>query len=632
MFTDMVGYTALMQEDEAKATELRNRHRTVLRQEIEGQRGEIVQFYGDGTLSVFPSAVQAVGAAVAIQRRLQIDPPIPVRIGLHIGDVIHDQDGVHGDGVNVASRVQGLAIAGSVLVSGRVRDELENHPHIPTLFLGDFQLKNVRRPKAIHAVTAPELAVPAASELSSGGERARRSIAVLPFARLSPDAADEYFADGVTEEILNVLVRFEDLRVTARTSSFAFKGRHEDVRQIGRELSVDTVLEGSVRKAGNRVRITAQLIDTADGYHLFSNSYDRVLEDIFAVQDEIARTIARELRVIFPARTSGAPVVRKPTQNADAYNSYLRGLHCWNRWTPDATQEALGHFRDALALDPGFALAHTGIARCYGQLGAMGRVPSDVAYPAAAAAARRAIELDPEIAESHISLSLVKLFYEWDLEAAHACLERAIRLSPSSAEARQWAGYCHIASGRFADLLETAETATLLDPLSLTALDLLGTAHVVSGSPEEALVHFQRAIAIDPTFRSAIEGRAFAYDRMGEHERAAEELLRYRALTPGGSGGLSTAVYILARAGRTEEALTCLAELEQLERDTPDRNLHIDFTVALTGLGRVDEAFGRLERAIEARSGAVVFVRHGFVWESLRDDPRFDGMLGAVGL
>jgi TolB-like protein/Flp pilus assembly protein TadD len=633
MFTDMVGYTALMQEDEARATSLRARHRTVLRQEIEGHHGEIVQFYGDGTLSVFPSAVQAVGAAVAIQRFLQADPPIPVRIGLHIGDIVHDQDGVHGDGVNVASRVQGLAVPGSVLISGRVRDELENHPHIATRFLGDFQLKNVKRPMAIHAVTAPELQVPAPADLSSGGIRARRSIAVLPFARMSPDAQDDYFADGITEELLNALAKFEDLRVTARTSSFAFKGRHEDVRQIGRELSVDTVLEGSVRKAGNRVRITAQLVDTADGYHLFSNSYDRVLDDIFEVQDDIATTIARELRVIFPATASRAPAaVRKPTESTDAYDWYLKGLHCWNRWTPEATWEALRHFGEALALDPEFALAHTGVARCYAQLGAMGRQPRNVAYSEAGNAARRAIELDPEIAESHIALGVVKLFYEWDLTAARRSLERALALSPGSAEARLWAGYCQMALGRFDEFLESAQTAALLDPLSLIALDLLGTANQVAGRPEEALIHYRRAVAIDPTFRTSIEGCAFAYDRMGEHERAAEELRRYRSLTPGGAGGLGSGIYILARAGRMEEALAWLAELEALERDNPERNLHIDFTVALTGLGRVDEAFDRLERAIEARSGAVIFVRHNFIWESLRGDPRFDRMLGAVGL
>ena len=633
MFTDMVGYTALMQEDESSATTLRDRHRTVLREGIEAHQGEIVQFYGDGTLSVFPSAVQAVDAAVDIQRRFRLDPTIPVRIGLHIGDIVHDQDGVHGDGVNVAARVQGLAVPGSVLISGGVYEELKNHPRLPTRALGDFELKNVQRPLSIHAVAASALAVPSPADLSASGDRTQKSIAVLPFISMSSDLENEYFTDGITEEILNTLVKFDDLKVTARTSSFVFKERNEDVREIGRVLNVGAVLEGSVRKAGNRVRITAQLVDTADGYHLFSNSYDRVLEDIFAVQEEIAHTIARELRVLFPAVGAGRQTtVRKPTESSEAYSLYLRGLHCWNQWTPDTTQEALRHFRDALALDPDFAQAHTGVARCYAQLGAQGRLRSDEAYPAAQEAAQRAIELDPEIAESHVSLGLVKLFYDWDLAGARSCLERAIELNPGSAEVRHWAGTCYMASGQVDELLETAQVAASLDPLSLLALDALGRAHLVAGRPRDGLIHYDRALEIEPTFRTAIEGRAFAYDSLGEHDRAIEESLRYRALTPGGVGGLGPAVYFFARAGRTEEALSCLAEFEELERTKPELTLHIDFTIALTALGRMDDAVERLERAIEARVGAVVFVRHTFAWENLRLDPRMDEILGAAGL
>ena len=633
MFTDMVGYTALMQEDESSATALRDRHRTVLHEGIEAHQGEIVQFYGDGTLSVFPSAVQAVDAAVDIQRHFRLDPPIPVRIGLHIGDIVHDQDGVHGDGVNVAARVQGLAVPGSVLISSGVYEELKNHPHLPTRALGDFELKNVQRPLSIHAVATSALAVPSPADLSSGGNRTKKSIAVLPFVSMSSDPENEFFTDGITEEILNALVKFDDLKVTARTSSFVFKGRHEDVREIGRVLNVGAVLEGSVRKAENRVRITAQLVDTADGYHLFSNSYDRELEDIFAVQDEIARTIAGELRVLFPVVGTRKPtIVRKPTESSEAYSLYLRGLHCWNQWTPNTTQEALGHFRDALALDPDFALAQTGVARCYTHLGATGRLPSEEAYPAAQEAAQRAIELNPEIAESHMSLGLVKLFYDWDLVAARSYLEHAIELNPGSAEARHWAGTCYMASGHFDELLETAEVAVSLDPLSLLALDALARANLVAGRPRESLIHYDRALEIEPTFRTAIEGRAFAYIRLGEHDRAVEEFLRYRALTPGGAGGLGSGVYLFARAGRTEEALGYLAELEELERTSPELTLHLDFITALAALGRIDEAVERLERAIEARIGAVVLVRHTFAWEDLRPDPRMDEILSAVGL
>jgi serine/threonine-protein kinase len=232
----------------------------------------------------------------------------------------------------------------------------------------------------------------------------------------------------------------------------------------------------------------------------------------------------------------------------------------------------------------------------------------------------------------HVSLGMVRLFYDWDLEAARSCLEHAIKLNPGSAEVRHWAGYYYMVSGHFDEFLETAQVAASLDPLSLVSLDLLGTANIFAGRPRESLIHYGRALEIDPTFRTAIEGRAMAYDRLGEHDRAIEEFLRYRALTPGGVGGLGSGVSFFARAGRTEEALGYLAELEELERNSPELILHFDFTVAFIALGRIDEAVERLERAIEARIGYVVFVRHTFPWENLRPDPRIDEILKAVGL
>ena len=312
MFADMVGYTALLQENEDQARRSRNRLRSTLRAQVQSQGGRVVQFYGDGALSVFQSAVGAVESALAIQGELTREPTVPVRIGIHIGDVVHDDEGAFGDGVNVASRIESLSVPGGILVSGKVYDEIKNQSHLETQSLGQVHLKNVTEPVPIYALCNPGLAVPDA-ELIGATKARESSIAVLPFMNMSNDEENEYFSDGITEELINLLTRLNGLKVTARTSSFSFKGKSVDVREIGKQLGVAHVLEGSVRRSGERVRITAQLLDASNGYHLFSESYDRRVDDVFAAQDEISETIVgRSRRAAFARpRFAGRAAVRR---------------------------------------------------------------------------------------------------------------------------------------------------------------------------------------------------------------------------------------------------------------------------------------------------------------------------------
>jgi adenylate cyclase len=291
MFTDMVGYTKLVQEDERGARRDRDRWRSMLDRHARGHGGRTLHFYGDGALTVFDSAVAAVESAVAIQRDLLEEPRVLLRTGIHTGDVVYDDQGVLGDGVNVAARIQRLATPGAVLASGKVFDEIKNQPHLSAVSLGEFHLKNVQRPVRVYAMAADGISLPSAHALPDRSSRAPESIAVLPFVSMSVDPADEVFSDGMTEELINLLTRVDGLQVTARTSSFAFKGRQEDIREIAKTLGVRMVLEGSVRRVANRVRVTAQLIDATSGYHLLSETYDRLVSDAFELQDEIARKI-----------------------------------------------------------------------------------------------------------------------------------------------------------------------------------------------------------------------------------------------------------------------------------------------------------------------------------------------------
>jgi TolB-like protein len=394
MFTDMTGYTALMQEDEQKAKILSVRQRQTLEKFIPGYSGQIIQYFGDGTLSIFGSATDAVRSAIEIQRELQKEPKVLLRIGLHSGDIVYDSHGLYGDCVNLASRIENLSVPGSVLISDKVFDEVKNQKDIKTILLGKFNLKNVKRQVEVYAIANEGLVIPSQAQIGvkAGAEK---SIAVLPFVNMSADPENEYFSDGISEEILNALTRVEGLQVTARSSAFSFKGKNEDIRQIGTKLGVSTILSGSVRKAGKRMRITAQLINTADGYHVWSEVYDSDLEDIFGVQDEISLKIVTKLKENFATGNKKETIIKPLTENIDAYNLYLKGRYHWNRSNPEDISKAIKIFEEVILLDPGFALPYCALSFCYSFLGSAGLLPPAEAFPKAKDYTLKAIELDP---------------------------------------------------------------------------------------------------------------------------------------------------------------------------------------------------------------------------------------------
>ncbi|MCB0585721.1 MAG: hypothetical protein KDD06_10425, partial [Phaeodactylibacter sp.] len=434
MFSDMVGYSRLMNEDEEYAIQLRNRMEHQLRLLVPVHNGNVQQFYGDGALCLFTSAVEAVQCAAAIQAAFKEPPIVPVRIGLHTGDVLLDGTNVYGESVNVASRIESFSVPGAVLFSEKVYDDIKNHAALKVKSLGPFRLKNIQHEVGLYALEHPTLTVPDPKALQGKGYREKRSIAVLPFVNMSPDPENEYFSDGISEELLNTLAREAAFKVTARTSSFAFKGANEDMRSIGKKLGVDTILEGSVRKSGNRVRITAQLINTEDGYHLFSETYNRTLDDIFAVQDEISADIANKLKARLglteqehQAGSSGSSPAK-----LEAYNLYLKGLFQWNQYTPEAAATAIGLFKQSLELDPRFAKAWAYLSFCYSFLGASGNWPTEQSLPHAKEAAERALSLDDSLELAYCALGIVHLFLDWNMEAAEKIFERARAINPNS--------------------------------------------------------------------------------------------------------------------------------------------------------------------------------------------------------
>jgi TolB-like protein/class 3 adenylate cyclase/tetratricopeptide (TPR) repeat protein len=650
VFTDMVGYTALMQEDEERARVQRDRQRAVLDRAIGAHGGRILQFYGDGTLSVFPSAIEAVRAAVAVQRELNDGPRVPLRIGIHTGDVIYDRNGVLGDGVNVAARVQALATPGSILVSAKVADELKNQSDLTARGLGAFRLKNVRQPVEVFAIAAEGLTIPTEAELGPSRSREPRSVAVLPFVNMSTDPENEFFSDGVSEEIINALTRVDDLRVTARTSSFAFKGRNEDVRDIAAQLGVETVLEGSVRRAGGRVRIAAQLIDATNGYHLFSEVYDRGLDDIFETQDELARTIVDRLKGhLAPANPSGSgaaggghgshathgsagALVRSHTHDTEAYTEYLRGRFHWNRWTTENARIAIRHMERSAEMDPSCALPFSGLATAYTLLASLGVEPADDAYPRAAAFARHALELESDAGESHLALANVRMYYEWDFGGAEVSYLRALELTPGSAEAHHMFSRFLKAVGRLDEAVRYMEAAVGMDPLSLPYNHSLAIALQTAGRLDEAESHLRRILGLDSGFLTSLQALGWVKYAQGDLEGALDCFERLPGSSDDPYSGMGPRAFLYGRMGRPDDVEAMAALLERHAREEPRMNLVMTRALIEWGRGDLDGVFRCLNEAVDARLGTVVFLGTSPNWRELRDDPRFEAVIRRIGL
>jgi len=658
MFADMVGYTALMQEDEDLAKTSRDRNRESLVSRVGEYNGQILQFYGDGALSVFQSAIQAVQASIAIQEDLRAPPIVPVRIGLHTGDIIYDDEGVFGDGVNLAARVQALAVPGGILVSEKVYDEVKNQRGIETRTMGSFALKNVKRPMEIWAIVNPGLAVPDPADLGSRPSQPRNSVAVLPFMNMSNDPENEFFSDGITEELINALTRINGLQVTARTSSFAFKGENRDIREIAEQLGVTTVLEGSVRRAGDRVRITAQLINAVDGYHLFSKSYDRELLNIFDTQDEIAETIAAELQDRFEPCPAALPETRKDEQaeskrpvvespipggpgaiiphqhfhDTEAYTEFLKGMHRFSQWTPEGSRAAIRHFDASIRMDPTCALPYSGKATAYTFLAAMGQMPGTMAFPRAREAALKALSLEEATGPSHAAMATVFFFYDWDFQAAYEHFQKALTLTPGSADLRRLYALYLLAMGELDAAEEELQWAVQMDPLSPPIRAALGEALLHSLRFEEAESELRRVLELDPDFRSAREALGWTFSARGMYQEALNELEEINRRTRDPFKVIPHRMWALMGLGREVEARHLFQLLEERREREPEISLEADFALAHMALGENEKALDYLEKAVDRRLGLVVFLNSKLPWGPIREDPRFRELVRRVGL
>jgi len=484
-------------------------------------------------------------------------------------------------------------------------------------------VRNVATAIVVVALLLVAAAVVLRRRTREGAPEKRKSVAVLPFVNMSSDKENEYFSDGITEDLITALSKVSGLRVAARTSSFAFKGKNEDVREIGKRLNVDAVLEGSVAKSGNKVRITAQLINAADGYHVWSETYDRDLQDIFAVRSQLAQTVAAALKVNLLAGER-QNLERKPTEDIEAYQLYLKARHDIVLATPDTMKSAMRNLQEALARDPGYALAHLGIAYYY--IYVIDFIPGKDALPRARAAAERALELDPTLAEGHADLGWILWISDRDHAAARRELEAAVRMQPDLPYTHDMYGWYLVANGDVDRGLAESRRAVELDPLSLEANMILGFNLYFARRYDEAIRQLRTTITIDPDFWWAHECLGRAYERKREWVAALEELATAERLV-GVAFAEVEAPLGLAHAGKGDRAAagTVLDGMQQRAREGSVFVPAYHIAVLQAGLGQLDQAFESLAKADGERSYWSGWVRVDPDFDVLHSDARWKG-------
>jgi TolB-like protein len=538
---DIAGYSRLMARDEIGTLARLKACRAIIDGLIAAHRGRIFNTAGDSVVADFASAVDAVQCAVAVQAAIatenaggSADEPMQFRIAVHVGDVMVDGSNLLGDGVNIAARLESLAEPGAICVSAVVRDQVGNK--LPQRFddLGDQQVKNIAQPIRVYRVqTATLVAQPVAAALPLPD---KPSIAVLPFQNMSGDPEQEYFVDGMVEEIITALSRIRWLFVIARNSTFTYKGRPVDVKEVGRELGVRYVLEGSVRKGGNRVRITGQLIDTATGAHIWADRFDGALDDVFELQDQIASSVVGaiepRLRQSEIERAS-----RKPTASLDAYDFYLRALAQFHRYAEEGFAETVALLQQALAIDPSYAPAAALVGWCRMFQGVQGwGALSDADISAAVRLARQALEAERDDAETLARAAFTLFYFAGETAMAMAALDRAMALNSNAATAWVARGTIHALRNQSEPAIEACDRALRLspfDPLGFFFFSAIAIAHLLAGRFEQAIEWADRGLHDQPRFNPARRCKIAANVQLGRLAEARAELGRLLAIEPG---------------------------------------------------------------------------------------------------
>ena len=665
LFTDIVGYTALMQENEQKAVALIKHYNSSLNTIVSLHEGKVLNYYGDGSLCTFPSATEALNCAMELQKELQTYPSVPLRIGLHIGEVFFEDGKALGDGVNVASRVQSLGQANTILFSKEIYDKVKNHPEFNFASLGFFEFKNVEEPIEVFALANEGLFVPnkehmsgkLKSKLPKGKYSSTRkllaalssivlvaacvfvylrylsyknysienSVAVIPFTNMSTDPNQEYFAEGMMDEILNHLYKIGGLRVTSRTSSLKYKNTLESITEIANQLGVSNVLEGSVQKEGDHIKITAQLIDGKTDTHLWAESYDRELKDIFSIQSEIAQEIASALKVrIDPAVKER--IESKPTDNTEAYGMYLRG-----RNVPYGDKRS--HFMQAaIDLDSTFADPYADLAENWIWSGGYsGHVTADEVLKNAKPLLKKAIQLNPNLASAHIALAYMDLLYLWDFESAGKEYQKIRELNPSNPEITGLFDDYLLATGNVGEAVQIASEAYKRD--SSNYYKTLTLANFYNGNLEATRRLLESQYYLNKSYEyewsNYIRISVYCHEFKNAVRAYEENELTYGPYNSSMVIGYTAIAYY--KIGLEDSTKKFIDVIKVRGEKSPIGSPSFFLAAIYTTMGKNDEAIQWLQKAYHDKEVEMYWLKVEPSFIPLHNDPRFKEILTKIG-
>lgn len=636
MFTDIVGYTALMGEDEQKAFEILIKNRELQRPLIEQYGGKWIKELGDGVLASFSTVSDAVQSAISIQQSCINIPDLKLRIGIHLGEVVFENNDVFGDGVNIASRLQALAPVGCIWISEAVYNTITNKKNIQAKFVGEEVLKNVKEPMRIYEITIPDTTSAYANltttEKTLSKKVPEKSIAVLPFVDMSSSHDQEYLGDGLAEEILNSIVHLKDLKVAGRTSSFQFKGKNIDLRTAGEKLGVNTVLEGSVRKHGNRLRVTAQLINVQDGFHIWSERYDRDMDDIFAIQDEIAFAITEQLKITLLEKDR-EKITKTSTHSAEAYDLYLKArFHLYRRGS--SILKGLEYSKQAIAADPNYALAYACYADANTLAAAYNFFAGKEVIKEVKQAAETAIKLDDSLGEACFSLAYYYVCFERRWEESKKNFRKAIELNPQFVQARSMYGMICLGwvEGKFDEAEEQLRIAIKLEPLSAIDHADLAWTLLMARKFEEALAIAKMGIELDNSSFLSHRIAGLCYIVLQHPEKAIATFHYLVNISNRHAQAVNSLIWAYCCNGNFEEAKKLMNELEARLATKDIGSAHFDFGLSVAYIGNVNFAFDALEKAYNDLDPHILTIKRApYVPALLRNDPRFQNLLDRIG-